>query len=199
MAGSAAPASEPAADSGTLRLAQPSGWVDDLDRETAAAWSEFGAGLPGVALPDRVHMSDLAITIQSAEATALHRDWMRRFPDRYSADVFARLKAGLEVLAVAYPLARQEVARIRQAVEDALGGWDALILPATAVVAPPLTAPEARDALLRFTRPFSLTGHPCIVIPAPVTGLPVGIQIVGRIGTDARLAEVALALERSWS
>jgi aspartyl-tRNA(Asn)/glutamyl-tRNA(Gln) amidotransferase subunit A len=90
MAGSAAPRYEIAADSGTLRLAQPSGWVDDLDRETAAAWSEFGARLPGVALPDRAHMSDLAITIQSAEATAFHRDWMRRFPDRYSADVSGR-------------------------------------------------------------------------------------------------------------
>jgi Asp-tRNA(Asn)/Glu-tRNA(Gln) amidotransferase A subunit family amidase len=108
-------------------------------------------------------------------------------------------KTGLEVRAVDYLLARQEVARIRQGVEDALGRWDALVLPATAVVAPPLSAPEARDALLRFTRPFSLTGHPCIVIPAPVTGLPVGIQVVGRIGTDARLAEIAFALERSWS
>jgi Asp-tRNA(Asn)/Glu-tRNA(Gln) amidotransferase A subunit family amidase len=83
-------------------------------------------------------------------------------------------------------------------VEEALAGLDALILPATAVVAPPVHAPEVRDPLLRFTRPFSLTGHPVIVIPAPTQGLPVGIQVVGHHGRDAELIGVAGALEQEW-
>jgi Asp-tRNA(Asn)/Glu-tRNA(Gln) amidotransferase A subunit family amidase len=84
-------------------------------------------------------------------------------------------------------------------VEEALGDCDALVLPATSVVAPAVDAPEERAALLRFTRPFSLTGHPSIVIPAPAAGLAVGIQLVGKAGADFRLAEVARVLERSWS
>jgi aspartyl-tRNA(Asn)/glutamyl-tRNA(Gln) amidotransferase subunit A len=184
---------------GGLRLARPARWVDDLDEETARVWADFGAGLPAIELPERTRMSELAVTIQAAEATAFHLDWMRRWPDRYSPDVLTRLNAGLEVKAVDYLRAQEERVRIREQVEEALGIWDALVLPATAIVAPPLRKPEQRDGLLRFTRPFSLTGHPCVVIPAPVTGLPVGIQLVGRIGADARLAEVAYALEQSWS
>jgi Asp-tRNA(Asn)/Glu-tRNA(Gln) amidotransferase A subunit family amidase len=32
-----------------------------------------------------------------------------------------------------------------------------------------------------------------------VGGLPVGIQVVGRLGQEARLLEVALSLEAAWS
>jgi aspartyl-tRNA(Asn)/glutamyl-tRNA(Gln) amidotransferase subunit A len=154
--------------------------------------------LPEIELPDRSAMNELAGAIQAAEATAFHRDWMRRWPDRYSADVLAKLRSGLEVLAVDYLRALDDRRRLRVAVDEALGGWDSLLLPATAVVAPRLDGPEEREALLRFTRPFSLTGQPSIVIPAPAAGLSVGIQLVGRFGADADLAAVAAALEQTW-
>ena len=191
-------ATAPARDPRTLRLASPAGWLDGLDAQTARVWAHVGAALPEVKLPDRIVMNELGGTIQAAEATTFHRDWMRRWPDRYSADVLAKLAAGLEVRAVDYLRACEERNRVRDAVQAALDGWDALVLPATAVVAPRLDGPEERDALLRFTRPFSLTGHPCIVIPAPAAGLPVGIQLVGRAGADGQLAAVAAALEASW-
>ena len=42
-------------------------------------------------------------------------------------------------------------------------------------------------------------GTPAVTIPAykGVTGLPVGIQLVGRIGGDAQLMEAALFAERA--
>jgi Asp-tRNA(Asn)/Glu-tRNA(Gln) amidotransferase A subunit family amidase len=79
----------------------------------------------------------------------------------------------------------------------AMEGFDALLVPATAIVAPAVDAGnEVREPLSRFTRPFNTTGQPVVTIPAPVRGLPVGMQVVGRTNADALRA--ALWLEREW-
>src|SRR5260370_4484493 len=76
-------------------------------------------------------------------------------------------------------------------------GIDALILPATAIVAPLISAgTEVREPLTRFTRPFNTSGQPVVSLPAPSSGLPVGIQMVGRTNRDA--LNVAATLEREW-
>ena len=77
-------------------------------------------------------------------------------------------------------------------------GIDALVLPATAIVAPPIDAvgPEVREQLSRFTRPFNTTRQPVAVLPAPVNGLPVGIQVAGR--TNAETLRAAMWLEQEW-
>jgi aspartyl-tRNA(Asn)/glutamyl-tRNA(Gln) amidotransferase subunit A len=78
-----------------------------------------------------------------------------------------------------------------------MDGIDALLLPATAIVAPLIEAgDEVREPLTRFTRPFNTTGQPVVTLPAPVTGLPVGMQVVGRTNTETLRA--ALWLEREW-
>jgi Asp-tRNA(Asn)/Glu-tRNA(Gln) amidotransferase A subunit family amidase len=87
----------------------------------------------------------------------------------------------------------------RTAVREAMYGLDAILLPATACVAPLLDDPDRREPLTRFLRAFSLTGQPVITLPAPVDGLPVGIQVIGHFGDDAGVAKVALFLEREWS
>ena len=79
-----------------------------------------------------------------------------------------------------------------------MDGVDALLLPATAIVAPPVDAgSEVREPLSRFTRPFNTTGQPVVSIPAPVRGLPVGMQVVGR--TNAEALRVAMWLEQKWA
>jgi Asp-tRNA(Asn)/Glu-tRNA(Gln) amidotransferase A subunit family amidase len=65
-------------------------------------------------------------------------------------------------------------------------------------VAPLIGTPDVGEPLTRFTRPFNVTGQPVVTIPAPATGLPVGIQVVGAEGDDRRTIEVALALETAW-
>jgi aspartyl-tRNA(Asn)/glutamyl-tRNA(Gln) amidotransferase subunit A len=182
-----------------LRLATPEAWIEGLDEETGRVWQQVASGLPSIALPDRSAMADVLAAIQPPESAAFHRRWLSQWPDRYSEDLRQKLQRGLAVAAVDYLRAKEEQVRMTALVEEALLGWDALILPATAVVAPPVHAPEVREPLLRFTRPFSVTGHPVVVIPAPTQGLPVGIQVVGRRGHDAELIQVASALEREWA
>ena len=53
-----------------------------------------------------------------------------------------------------------------------------------------------REPVTRYTRPFNTTGQPVVTLPAPVRGLPVGIQVVGRTNSDAIGA--AAWLEKRW-
>jgi aspartyl-tRNA(Asn)/glutamyl-tRNA(Gln) amidotransferase subunit A len=178
-----------------FRLAIPEGWVDGLDESTSFVWKQVSRDLTEIPFPDRARLSGTAMTILHAEAAANHREWLVSHRDRYGPDVLALLEIGMSVSAVSYVEALAERERLSAEVEAAMHDWDALILPATACVAPKLDDANVREPLTRFTRPFNLTRQPVIVIPAPTQGLPVGIQIVGHSGRDAALVRVALALE----
>jgi aspartyl-tRNA(Asn)/glutamyl-tRNA(Gln) amidotransferase subunit A len=177
----------------------PSSWVEGLDRDTKRSWRRVSAGLAEVALPDRNEMSQACITISMFEASAYHRDWIANYPDRYGdADVRDRLIKGLSIPAADHAHAVAQRAELLALVVAAMEGFDALLAPATAMVAPVIGAGDVREPLTRFTRPFSTTGQPVVTLPAPAYGLPVGIQVVGRPGEDLRLLEVSLALEAQW-
>ena len=103
----------------------------------------------------------------------------------------------LAMLAVDFDEALAAWGQLNEEAIQAMEGIDALVLPATAIVAPPVEAGnEVREPLTRFTRPFNTTGQPVVCLPAPVQGLPVGIQVVGRTNEGAIAA--ALYLEREW-
>jgi amidase len=83
---------------------------------------------------------------------------------------------------------------------------DVLVMPVTA--RPPVAAGqwEGRSALTTllgmvavypFTSHWNLTGQPALAIPAGTSddGMPVGVQLVGRKGEDARLLALAAQLE----
>ena len=179
------------------RLAVPANWVRDLDETTSKVWAAVAEGIPEIAFVDHGALFRDGLTILMVEASAYHRRWMTEYPDKYGADVIALLRRGLEVLAVDYEEARTARPGLQAAAAAAMSDIDALILPATAIVAPPVSSGnEVREPLARFTRPFNLTGQPVVVVPAPSKGLPVGIQVVGH-SNEGALA-VAMWLEREW-
>ena len=55
-----------------------------------------------------------------------------------------------------------------------------------------------REAVLPWTVPANLAGLPSCSVPAgtDADGLPVGVQVVGAPGEDARVLDVAAALSR---
>ncbi|WP_267422863.1 amidase family protein [Methylobacterium sp. GC_Met_2] len=59
--------------------------------------------------------------------------------------------------------------------------------------------PNLRAAWYPYTMPFNLTGNPAVSLPCGLdeAGVPVAIQLVGRVGEDARLLRVAAAFERA--
>jgi aspartyl-tRNA(Asn)/glutamyl-tRNA(Gln) amidotransferase subunit A len=113
--------------------------------------------------------------------------------------VLERLRQGAAITFEQHVKALWAREMARTAVRAAMHGWDAVLLPTCACVAPRHDDPDRREPLTRFLRAFSLTGQPVITVPAPVSGLPVGVQVVGHFGDDAGVATVAFALEREWS
>jgi aspartyl-tRNA(Asn)/glutamyl-tRNA(Gln) amidotransferase subunit A len=100
--------------------------------------------------------------------------------------------------------------RVRQAVWEAcrpfFARYDLLLTPALAVL--PFAAGEegphmvagrrvGRFGWTPFTYPFNLTGQPALVVPAgwSATGLPVGLQIVGRLYDEATVLRAGAAFE----
>jgi aspartyl-tRNA(Asn)/glutamyl-tRNA(Gln) amidotransferase subunit A len=180
------------------RFAVPAGWVRDLDEPTARAWELVSKGLPEIEFVEHERLFKVGLTILLVEAAAYHRKWVTECPEKYGADVLAHLQRGLGILAVDFDEAVRERPQLEDAASRAMQGIDALLLPATAMVAPPLDAGnEVREPLARFTRPFNTTHQPVAVLPAPVSSLPVGIQVVGRdnVGT----LRAARWLEREWA
>jgi aspartyl-tRNA(Asn)/glutamyl-tRNA(Gln) amidotransferase subunit A len=179
------------------RLAVPAGWVADLDEPTERAWRLVSAGLPEVEFVKRDPLYSVSLTILLVEAAVYHRRWATQCPEKYGADVLGHIRRGLEVLAVDFAEAMAVWPKLREEATRAMEGIDALVLPASAIVAPPITAgTEVREPITRYTRPFNATGQPVVTLPAPVRGLPVGIQVIGRTNSGALAA--AGWLEERW-
>jgi Asp-tRNA(Asn)/Glu-tRNA(Gln) amidotransferase A subunit family amidase len=85
---------------------------------------------------------------------------------------------------------------------------DAIVLPTMPITAPLLGSDEitidpavgdktpVRSAMLKHTQPFNMSGHPAISLPMRMTGLPAGLQIVGRHGGTGRLLAIAAVCEK---
>src|SRR5207253_8326079 len=89
----------------------------------------------------------------------------------------------------------------------AVAGVDAVIAPVAPVAAPTIAesdvgnSPDAESViqrLTRFTRPINFLGLPSLSIPAGFTrsGLPVGMQLIGRAFDEAMLLRIGAALQR---
>lgn len=179
------------------RLAVPTGWVRDLDEPTAAAWGEASSGIPEIEFLDRATLHQVGLTILLFEAGAFHRRWATESPEKYGSDVLRLIRLGFEITEAEYRKALSSRGQLVGAAIRAMADIDGLVLPATAVIAPRVDAGlEAREPLTRFTRPFNTTGQPVAVLPAPVRGLPVGVQVVGK--TNAETLRAAAWLEQQW-
>ena len=179
------------------RIAVPAGWIAGLDEPTERAWRLVSAGLPEIDFVDRARLFRAGLTILLVEAATYHRKWADEFPEKYGTDVIGHIRRGLAVLAVDFEEALRERPALQAQAAQAMQNVDALLVPATAIVAPPVDAgDDVREPLARFTRPFNTTGQPVVVLPAPVRGLPVGMQVVGR--TNAGALRAAMWLEQEW-
>lgn len=115
-------------------------------------------------------------------------------------------EAGLRIGAADYIRASSARATFGIAMDAALARYDALVSPGAAI--PPFTAglevPEG-SGLARWTEwagfsyPINMTQQPAAVIPAGKTddGRPIGLQIVGARGEDARVLEIAQSFQEA--
>jgi aspartyl-tRNA(Asn)/glutamyl-tRNA(Gln) amidotransferase subunit A len=119
--------------------------------------------------------------------------------------VAGRIAPGLTLPADAYIDLRRRFAVIADAAARASAGVDVVLTPTCPRVAALVAGHEATDAAaawsretLRFTRPGNLFGFCGISLPIHrlVGSLPVGLQLLGRGGDDAKLLATAASVER---
>jgi amidase len=77
--------------------------------------------------------------------------------------------------------------------------YDLLVTPATFRASWPLGGRPGAAELGTLAAPFSLSRQPALCVPVlrTASSLPVGAQIVGRIGDDERLLDLAVELEQA--
>ena len=168
--------------------------------DAASQLSLLGALIEEVDLPDYQLFEDCGAVILQAEAYRIHREWLVGRPADYGRLAFQSLASG-------FALSDQDVALARQArdmLADTLNGsilprFDALITANVLDAAPPFGAFDGltpRWTAMR-TLPFNVTGNPVLAVPVGFAGngLPLGMQIVGRMEDEAMICRIGHCYE----
>ena len=198
-----------------LTIGVPSAfYVDDLDsevagilEETVAVLKREGATIVQVELPDQRQLTAACQLVLAVEAAAFHKRWMIERPQDYGPQVLMRLQNGLAIPGVSYLEAVRWRGPALSAHLAATSGVDAVIAPVAPVAAPTIAesdvgnSPDAEaviQRLTRFTRPINYLGLPSLAIPSGFTrsGLPVGMQLIGRSFDEAMLLRIGAAFQR---
>lgn len=172
-----------------------------MDEDARSAFEAFLRRMDGVAeaaeLPAWMpSVWDWHKTIMEAEmAFNLQREWDDG-RERLSTSLQGQLSRGRAMSALDYQAATAQVAQVNAALEAVFSRFDAIVTPATFGVAP--LAQATGDP--GFCTPWSFCGTPAITLPllSGTGGLPLGVQLVGRRGDDARLMRAAAWLEGAW-
>jgi aspartyl-tRNA(Asn)/glutamyl-tRNA(Gln) amidotransferase subunit A len=199
-----------------LRIGLPSAYyVDDLDAEvsrvldeTVAVLRSEGAEIVKVELPDQRQLSAACQIVLATEAASLHKRWMIERPQDYSPQVLMRLQNGLAIPAVGYLETMRWRGPALAAWLAAVEGTDAVIAPVAPMPAPTLAESDVGNSMeaeaviqriTRFTRPVNYLGLPSLAIPAGFTasGLPVGMQLIGRSFDEATILRIGAAFQRA--
>jgi Asp-tRNA(Asn)/Glu-tRNA(Gln) amidotransferase A subunit family amidase len=162
-----------------------------------AALERAGAVVTELAIaPEHEGLDDVQNTImwfETVRALAFERL-------EHSAELSPRLAqlidTGMAIGAEVYDQARARAAEARAGLDAFFGPCDALLVPAAPGEAP---AGLGNTGNPIFNRMWTLLGVPCAALPArwAENGLPTAVQLVGRVGADARLMACAAFLERA--
>jgi aspartyl-tRNA(Asn)/glutamyl-tRNA(Gln) amidotransferase subunit A len=132
--------------------------------------------------------------IMHAEGAAYHRDWFRSRAEEYGPKIRALIEAGLLIPAASYLRAQQLRSAAMAAMRRLFTEVDALITP-SAIGPAPEGLSSTGDPVLNT--PASTFGLPALGVPmgfAP-SGLPLGLQIMGRPFDEATVLRVGAAYE----
>jgi aspartyl-tRNA(Asn)/glutamyl-tRNA(Gln) amidotransferase subunit A len=199
-----------------LRIGVPkSFYVDDLDADVAKALDATiatlkaeGADVVQVGLTDHRQLSAASQIVLAVEAAAFHKRWLIERPQDYGPQVLMRLQNALAVSGVTYLEALRWRGAALAAHIAATSGVDAVIAPVSPVAAPSIAesdigagqnAEAVIQRLTRFTRPINYLGLPSLAIPCGFSssGLPIGMQLIGRSFDEATVLTIGAAFQRA--
>jgi Asp-tRNA(Asn)/Glu-tRNA(Gln) amidotransferase A subunit family amidase len=166
--------------------------------ETALRAAEFaGAGVMELALPPIFeHAYRAHATIQQYQGCRSMAFEYGQWRHQLSPALRAAIEAGAAVTTAAFEDALRVANSARKALADLMAETDVLLTASALGAAQKgLTSTGTSE----FNRLWTLLGTPCINVPGFVddTGLPLGVQIVGRFGGDRQALHAAYFLERA--
>ena len=165
---------------------------DEIEPEAAATYETAAAELGA---------EPLTLDSSFAEARAVHlgimrrevahafAPWVARGEAELSDTVRTHIEGGRKIDADAYLALLDEADAMRRAFEHVLRPYDAALTPAA-----PGGAPEGLDFTGSRTQTmlWTMLGVPAVNVPIlTVSGLPLGLQVVGRFGADATTLRAA--------
>jgi Asp-tRNA(Asn)/Glu-tRNA(Gln) amidotransferase A subunit family amidase len=172
---------------------KPPGW-DRADPQTTVAVQELAAFLGDqcfeVTVPGLEEAAAIRRRINVAEMSKCYYAMERRGRDRMSDVLKTAMDEGKAVLARDYIAALDWPKVLNAGMAQIFARCDAILCPAAPGPAP-AGLEDTGDAI--FNGLWTLTGMPAVTLPVfqSTDGLPMGIQIVGRRGDDARLLRTA--------
>ncbi len=171
-------------------------------RNAATVFEKLGARVEPVEIEIATDLARANGTMTTSDGAAFHRERMQAHPEDFGADVLARLTIGANATSTDYILARRTQSLARRWFENFFQTYDILLTPSTPAPAPirgSADAVETARLLTRFTAPFNLTGLPALSVPCGFTqsGLPIGLQIVSRHWSEAKVLQAGLAYEQA--
>jgi aspartyl-tRNA(Asn)/glutamyl-tRNA(Gln) amidotransferase subunit A len=180
--------------------------VAAASHEALEALKGLGATLIDVAFPaiDEVRGAHRAIIF--SEAAAAHETLVRTRAADFGPDILPLLQAGLFLGAPQYLRAQGARRRIIAEYRRLWKPIDILATPTCPIAATPIGASTVRlggadrplvRVYLDHTLPFNFTGQPALSVPCGFTrsGLPIGLQLVGRPFDESLLLGAGAAYE----
>ena len=168
---------------------------DEAEDDTKDAFAELvkhlGEDVEEVDLPEILEKAvDWHRTIMEADLARSFAPQYERGKDKLSAILRGMIERGQTCLAVDYNRAVERIPLIRQVFDDVFERYDAIITPATTGEAP--AGLDSTGSPI-FCTLWTLAGMPAVSLPLLKggKGLPMGVQLVGPKGDDARLLRTA--------
>ena len=167
----------------------------------------LGAVLTDVSVPMMSECA-LGLTILASEGAEVHLENLRDNADFMDPYVRIRLLSGLMISAADYVRAQRARTLFNRQVAEIFEHVDLILTPTTPIPAVRIgqamnlfgeTGESGYNLLSRNTRPFNLTGSPAISVPCGFTreGLPIGLQLTGRLFDEATVLRAAHAYEQA--
>jgi aspartyl-tRNA(Asn)/glutamyl-tRNA(Gln) amidotransferase subunit A len=184
--------------------------IGQVARRAAEAFQELGSTVEDakVSLPDTREMIHL---MWNAHYAGNYAPFLEKFRARMDPGLVAALEDGRRYTAEAYVEMRGRKHAYCDAVRALFDTYDLLLTPTVSVAAfevgrlnPAHFPQHAWDWFpwAGFSYPFNFTGQPAATVPAGFTasGMPVGLQIVGRRLADLQVLQASAAFEeaRPW-
>ena len=120
---------------------------------------------------------------------------VQRLHELIREPLYGQIKRGLALPFAEYDAAMALAREGRRGFADVMSGLDLLVVPSSQGEAPKGQA----TGMPYFNRNWSLLHTPCVHVPhgSGPHGLPIGFQVVGRIGDDARMLACAHLLQQA--